>query len=156
MEPEADYDFEVDQSVDELNLAAGTNVSRVVENVNDIFKKLDQVVPYAGRTREVFWEKARLSSAPKEDEEENFSAMQVRINNDFQGFVNCAALSERDLITFVSDEFYSKGIECQVAFGPSIIEHWLSLPHAIYIIANNLRACHYIALARSSFVFSPD
>lgn len=55
---------------------------------------------------------------------------------------------------FLSDDFYSKGIECETNLGEDLLSRWLEVPHGIFIVANIHPALHYISLARTSFVFA--
>jgi hypothetical protein len=152
-----EFDLEPHELVSELNESAGRIVSRIVENVDDAFAKATSLLPRMNRKGDVDWRKSVIDSGPVSASLESSSEQQFRITSDFRGFVRLGQLSDFDWITFLSDDFYSKGIECEASLGIFILDKWLVLPHGVFIVANNGKALHVVTFARTSYVFlNPD
>jgi hypothetical protein len=150
---ENEFDLELFACVSELNESAGRIVSRIVDNVEEAFARMNSLLPRLNRKGDVDWSQSVIDSGPVSATSESSSEQHSRIISDFRGFLSFGKLTELDWITFLSDDFYSKGIECEVRLGISILDKWLSLPHGIFIIANNGKALHFVSFARSSYVF---
>jgi|LakMenE01Jun11ns_1017448.scaffolds.fasta_scaffold9724763_2 hypothetical protein len=152
-----EFDLEPYELVSELNETAGRVVSRIVENVDDAFARITSLLPRMNRKGDVDWNKSVIDSEPVSATLESTSEQHFRIISDFRGFLRLGQLTDLDWITFLSDDFYSKGIECEASQGILILEKWLLLPHGVFIVANNGNALHVVMFARTSYVFlNPD
>ncbi len=148
------YDEEVVQLVDSLNSEARFPVSRVIDNPDSVLDKLNCVLPLLPRERGIDWNKAFSCTGPfPDDPPETLAATTQRVLADFQTLCRIAALESSDRVSFVSDDFYSKGIECNVASAQRVLKEWLPLPQAIYVAPANLAGCQLVTFSRSSYVF---
>jgi len=152
-----EFDLEPYELVSELNESAGRIVSKIVENVDDAFARITSLLPRMNRKGDVDWKKSVIDSEPVSKTLESSSEQHIRIISDFWGFLRLGQLTDLDWITFLSDDFYSKGIECEASLGILILDKWLLLPHGVFIVANNGKALHVVTFARTSYVFlNPD
>lgn len=148
-----EFDLEPYELVSELNESAGRVVSRIVENVDDAFARITSLLPRKNRKGDVDWKKSVIDSKPVSATLESSLEQHFRIISDFRGFLRLGQLTDLDWITFLSDEFYSKGIECEASQGILILDKWLLLPQGVFIVANNGKALHVVTFARTSYVF---
>ena len=152
-----EFDLEPYELVSELNESAGRVVSRIVESVDDAFARITSLLPRMNRKGDVDWNKSVIDSEPVSATLESTSEQHFRIISDFRCFLPLGQLTDLDWITFLSDDFYSKGIECEASQGILILDKWLLLPHGVFILANNGKAMHVVTFARTSYVFlNPD
>ena len=151
---ENEYDIELYEYVKSSNDRAGRIVARVVEDIGPAFIKLKSWIPRLKPRGNIDWGQAITSSAPLNSSTESLTEKSDRIANDFRLFLEHAKLTNLDWITFLSDDFYSKGIECETNLGEDLLSRWLEVPHGIFIVENIHPALHYISLARTSYVFA--
>ena len=144
------HDQEVVELVTSLNEAAGHVVARVIDDVDAQFDRLKLHFPpdYGG----IDWRKAELvsSSGPRPDETQ--PELIQRVLNDFRVFCKVSGVEARDKLLLLSDDFYSIGLECEAESVPAVLTEWLSLPHAIFVVRRDSKACLHVAFVRSSYV----
>ena len=150
-----EYDEEVGRLVDALNTDAGRTVAQIIQDPNIVYDAMRDVLPLRTRRRGIDWDKALSCSGPfPDDPAETMPQTIERVLSDFVTFRKAAELTDKDSVSFVSDDYYSLGIECEVSCAPRVLTVWLPLPHGIDVCPKNLLACLHVTFARSSYVFS--
>jgi hypothetical protein len=153
------YDAEVEQLCNTLNAEAGRVVAHVIVDPDTVFEDLRTVLPIRtrGRVRDrgLEWDKAVSCSGPHVgNPPETLPQTIERVLRDFETLREISQLDDADRVSVISDDFYSKGIECEVSFASRVLTEWLPLPQAIFVCPKNLKACLYVTFARSGNVFA--
>jgi hypothetical protein len=147
-----EYDSEVDALVTAVNSEAKRTVARPISNPNIVMESLAGTIQ---TTRfGIDWESAIYSSGPRSsDQPETESEVVQRVIRDFAWFCEVGKIALTDVVSMISDDFYSRGIECEVQCGMRILTEWLQLPHAIFITNADRSVCLHVTFNRSSYVF---
>ena len=149
-----EYDFEVPALVDRINTTAGRVAARVIADTSAHWEQVGNVLPRVPRREAIDWNRAVSSSGPlPEEAPEPPAETKQRIEGDLAHMCRIANVNKTTHVSFLSDEFYSIGIECEESVALEVLAAWLPLPHAIYVVPANQLACLLVTFARSSYVF---